>query len=125
MDKKYLTLENVSSYKKSFDLSNEIWFIAVKWDYFSKDTVGKQLVRAADSVSANIAEGFGRYSKKDKIKFYGIGIGSLEESCDWINKAFVRELLTEQQKNAFLNSFLNLKKEIYQLINFTQSRLKI
>ena len=125
MDKKFLTLDNVSSYKKSFDLSNEIWFIAVKWDYFSKDTVGKQLVRAADSVSANIAEGFGRYSKKDKIKFYRISIGSLEESCDWINKAFVRELLTEQQKNTFLNSFLNLKKEIYQLINFTQSRLKI
>lgn len=125
MDKKYLTLDNVSSYKNSFDLSNEIWFIAVKWDYFSKDTVGKQLVRAADSVSANIAEGFGRYSKKDKIKFYRISIGSLEESCDWINKAFVRELLTEQQKNTFLNSFLNLKKEIYQLINFTQSRLKI
>ena len=125
MDKKYLTLDNVSSYKKSFDLSNEIWFIAVKWDYFSKDTVGKQLVRAADSVSANIAEGFGRYSKKDKIKFYRISIGSLEESCDWINKAFARELLTEQQKNTFLNSFLNLKKEIYQLINFTQSRLKI
>ena len=102
MDKKYLTLDNVSSYKKSFDLSNEIWFIAVKWDYFSKDTVGKQLVRAADSVSANIAEGFGRYSKKDKIKFYRISIGSLEESCDWINKAFVRELLTEQQKMPFL-----------------------
>ena len=125
MDKKYITLDNVSSYKKSFDLSNEIWFIAVEWDYFSKDTVGKQLVRAADSVSANIAEGFGRYSKKDKIKFYRISIGSLEESCDWVNKAFVRELLTEQQKNAFLNSFINLKKEIYQLINFTQSRLKI
>jgi len=125
MDKKYITLDNLSSYKRSFDLSNEIWFIAVKWDYFSKDTVGKQLVRAADSVSANIAEGFGRYSKKDKIKFYRISIGSLEESCDWVNKAFVRELLTEQQKNAFLNSFLNLKKEIYQLINFTQSRLKI
>ena len=125
MDKKYLTLDNLSSYKKSFDLSNEIWFIAVKWDYFSKDTVGKQLVKAGDSVSANIAEGFGRYSKKDKIKFYRISIGSLEESCDWINKAFARELLTEQQKNTFLNSFLNLKKEIYQLINFTQSRLKI
>ncbi|MCK4639103.1 MAG: four helix bundle protein, partial [Bacteroidales bacterium] len=25
---------------------------------------------AADSISANIAEGFGRYHKKDKIKFY-------------------------------------------------------
>jgi len=76
MDKNYLTLEKISSYKKAFDLSNEIWDLVIKWDYFAKDTVGKQFVRSSDSISANIAEGFGRYSKKDKIRFYRISVGS-------------------------------------------------
>jgi four helix bundle protein len=58
--KKYLQLNDISAYKQSLSLSNYIWDIVSKWDYFSKDTVGKQFVRAADSISANIAEGFGK-----------------------------------------------------------------
>ena len=65
MDKKYLQLNDVSAYKAAFNLSNYVWDIVIKWDFFAKDTVGKQFVSAIDSVSANIAEGFGRYSKKD------------------------------------------------------------
>ncbi len=43
-------------------ISKEIWFIVKKWDELTKDTMGKQIVRSADSVGANIAEGHGRYS---------------------------------------------------------------
>ena len=50
----------------AFDLSNYVWDVVLKWDYFSRDTVGKQYVKAIDSISANIAEGFGRYHKKEK-----------------------------------------------------------
>jgi four helix bundle protein len=42
----------------------------VAWPAFNRDTVGKQFVQALDSISANLAEGFGRYNKKDKINFY-------------------------------------------------------
>jgi len=124
MEKEYLTLEKISSYQKSFDLSNEIWNIVIKWDYFAKDTVGKQFVRSSDSVSANIAEGFGRYSKKDKIRFYRISLGSLEESCDWLLKSSARKLILEIDKIALLEKFLNIKKEIYHLIKFTNEKLK-
>jgi four helix bundle protein len=70
MPKEYLTIEKLSSYQLAFTSSNKVWKEVVKWDYFAKDTVGKQFVKAADSISANIAEGFGRYSKKDKVRFY-------------------------------------------------------
>ena len=52
----------------------------VNWTNFQKSTVGHQLVRSADSISANIAEGFGRYHKKDKIKFYRSSMGSTTEN---------------------------------------------
>ena len=43
-------------------LANGIWFIIQKWDTFAKDIIGKQIVRLADSVCANIAEGRGQYN---------------------------------------------------------------
>jgi four helix bundle protein len=77
---KYLMLEDISAYKIAFDLSDYIWKVVIKWNYLARDTIGKQYINAVDSVSANIAEGFGRYSKSDKIRFYRISYGSLLES---------------------------------------------
>jgi four helix bundle protein len=124
MPKEYLTIEKLSSYQLAFTFSNEVWKKVVKWDYFAKDTVGKQFVKAADSISANIAEGFGRYSKKDKVRFYRISMGSLEETEDWIRKSSVRELITKELSSAYLDSVQQLRKEIYNLINYTNEKLK-
>ncbi|PIX33157.1 MAG: four helix bundle protein, partial [Bacteroidetes bacterium CG_4_8_14_3_um_filter_31_14] len=79
MVKKYLQLNALNAYKTAFNLSNFVWDVVIKWDYFAKNTVGEQFVTAMDSISANIAEGFGRYSKKDKVKFYRYSNGSLKE----------------------------------------------
>jgi len=68
-EKKYLQLNNISSYKKALSLSNYVWSIVVKWDHFAKQTIGIQFVTAIDSISANIAEGFGRFGVKDKVIF--------------------------------------------------------
>ena len=64
-----MKLEDLEVYNISMDLSDKIWVIVDKWDFFKKDTVGKQLVRAIDSVSANISEGFGRNTFKDQRSF--------------------------------------------------------
>lgn len=89
----YLQLKNCNSYVLSFNLSNYVWNIVAKWDYPARKTVGDQLIRAVDSISANIAEGFGRYHKKEKNKFYRYSFGSVKESQDWILKStFVVQL---------------------------------
>jgi len=124
MNKSYLTINKISAYNKSFDFSNEVWNKVVCWDYFAKDTVGKQFVRSADSVSANIAEGFGRFSKKDKTRFYRIGVGSLEETGDWIRKSSVRNLISTKQEQELLYNLEEIRKEIFHLINFTNEKLK-
>ncbi|MCK5084997.1 MAG: four helix bundle protein [Candidatus Pacebacteria bacterium] len=117
-EKSYLKLNDISSYKIAFHLSNYIWDIVVEWDYFLKDTVGKQFARSIDSISANIAEGFGRYNKKDKIKFYRYSFGSLKESVDWNEKAKIRKLITEEQ-------YKHILKELNYLIKFTNEKLTI
>ena len=52
--------EDLEVYRLAEKLSDEMWRVSSEWPQFAKDTVGKQLVRAADSVGANIAEGADR-----------------------------------------------------------------
>ena len=125
MEKNYLKLNDIKAYKIAFNLTNYIWDIVIEWDWFAKKHVGGQFIDAADSISANIAEGFGRYNKKDKIKFYYYSFGSVKESLDWNEKARVRKLITEEQHKHILGELQTLPKEIHQLIKFTNERLKI
>ena len=86
----YLTLDNIESYRISFELSNKVWNLVTTWSYLAQKTIGAQFIDASDSISANIAEGFGRYHKKDKIKFYHYSKGSVMECFDWLEKAVRR-----------------------------------
>ncbi len=76
--------ERLEVYKLSEQLADEIWDIVVGWKLFPKMTAGRQLVKAADSIGANIAEGVGRGSFKDNRRFVKIGRGSLYEVKHWL-----------------------------------------
>lgn len=89
--------ENLRVYQLAEELADQIWDIAMEWDYFAKDTVGKQIVRAADSVGANIAEGDGRGSYQDNRRFVRIARGSVNETRHWLRRACKRGLLSDEQ----------------------------
>ena len=105
-------------------LSQYVWEIVIVWDWFNNQSLGTQFVTAIDSVSANIAEGFGRYGKKDKIKFYYYSFGSVKESFDWNEKSKMRKLVTKEQYEYILNQLQTLPKDIHQLIKVTDEKLK-
>jgi len=120
----YKDITDIKAYNIAFTLSNYVWDVVIKWDWFAKDTVGKQYIKAIDSISANLAEGFGRYYKRDKILFYRYSFGSLKESTDWTEKAKVRELLTLEQYQYISMELSILPKEINQFIKLTNEKLK-
>lgn len=125
MQKNYLKLNDISAYKLAFNLSNYIWNIVAEWEWFAKKHIGGQFVEALDSISANIAEGFGRYHKKDKVKFYRYSQGSMKESFDWNEKSKVRGLLTDEQYQHIINELKKLPQELNQLIYYTNQKLSI
>jgi four helix bundle protein len=86
--------ENLRVYKLSEELADEIWEIVLGWNAFAKDTVGKQIVRSADSIGANIAEGTGRHNFQDNQRFVKIARGSLNETQHFLRRAFKRKLLS-------------------------------
>jgi len=89
--------ENLRVYQLAEELADRIWEIVLGWDTFARDTVGKQLVKAADSVGANIAEGTGRGTFADNRRFVRISRGSLNETQHWLRRAYKRKLLNDKQ----------------------------
>ena len=89
--------EKLNVYRLAEDLADRIWDIAVEWPQFARDTIGKQIVRAADSIGANIAEGSGRRAFQDNRRFVRIARGSLNETQHWLRRAYRRKLLSRDQ----------------------------
>lgn len=94
---KRTNFENLQIYQLSERLADQVWRIVIRWENLGKDTLGKQLVRAADSIGANIAEGSGRGSEAELRRFLRISRGSLYETKHWLRRAYQRRLLTERQ----------------------------
>lgn len=108
-----MELKDLEVYKLSEELSDIIWNIVIKWDYFSKDTIGKQLVKAVDSIAANIAEGYGRYHYKENKNFCYFVRGSLEETKTWLRKS-IRRGLIDRSKN---QEMFDIMKKLPKLLN--------
>ncbi len=78
-------------------LADAVWATVECWENLPRDTIGKQVVRSADSIGANIAEGAGRGSFKDNQRFVKIARGSLNETRFWLRRAHARKLIGEEQ----------------------------
>jgi four helix bundle protein len=89
--------ENLRVYRLAEELADQVWVVVIKWPQFARDTIGKQMVRSADSIGANIAEGSGRKAFQDNRRYIRIARGSLNETQHWLRRAFKRDLLQRDQ----------------------------
>lgn len=78
-------------------IGSSIWAEVATWNHFERDTIGKQIVRAADSISANLAEAYGRYTYQERKRFAYYSRGSLCETLNWVNKSMNRHLIEKNK----------------------------
>ena len=114
--------ENLRVYQLSEEISDLIWEMVVKWKRLAQDTVGKQLIKAADSIGANIAEGTGRGSYADNRRFARIARGSLFEVKHWLRRAYRRDLLSENEVSKLQNLINELTPKLSAYINSIGNR---
>jgi four helix bundle protein len=91
-------LDELRVYRMAEELADMVWELVRNWDSFARNAVGYQLVRAADSVGANIAEGYGRASPTDHQRFVRIARGSLYEVRHFLRRAEKRQLIAKAQR---------------------------
>ncbi|MGO9921894.1 MAG: four helix bundle protein [Isosphaeraceae bacterium] len=114
-DKK--SFENLEVYRLAEKLADQAWNMVLDWTNLARDTFGKQLIRSADGIGANIAEGAGRGSFQDNRRFVRYARGSLDETRHWLRRAYKRGFVNEEMGRSLkpmldelsprLNAYLN------------------
>lgn len=118
------TLEKLDVYNLAELFSDEIWENVIQWDFFQKDTIGKQIVRSADSISANIAEGYGRFFYKESKQFYFYSRGSIQETKSWLGKCKRRKIIKEEKCQELLQKAEIILVKLNAYIKFVSKSAK-
>lgn len=103
-------------WKEAHRLSIEIYKLTEEFPQHEKYSTVDQLKRSATSVSANIAEGFGRYHYKDKIKFYYQARGSISEVQNFILLAKDLEYVDVEISEKLVSDYEQLTRKINAFI---------
>jgi len=114
-----MRLEDLEIYQLSMVVGEKIWNQVSSWKYFEKDTIGKQIVRSADSVAANISEGFGRFHYKETKNFSYYARGSLYETKTFLTKAYKRALINKEEYDTLLQEINNIGIKLNNYIKTT------
>ena len=94
------------------EIGEFVWNEVIKWDYFQKETIGKQFARSADSISANLSESFGRYSYAERKRFIYYARGSLCETINWLEKSIAHGLIDQQPGQEIIDKLNALSFQI-------------
>ena len=116
-------LERLEAWKRSKDFAISI-YKDVLWLLPPEEKWGlnQQIRRAAQSVPANIAEGYGRFHYKENRQFQYFARGSLHEAHHWLRRARVRKLMTEQRSKEFLDRLADLAPQLNAYIRTLDRR---
>lgn len=117
-----MKLEDLKVYQISMDLAHEVHDLVGQWDNFYKYSTAQQLLNAADSISANISEGFGRFHFKDHKNFLYFSRGSLFETKTWLTKAYRRNLIAEEKFIELIEKYNSLGIRLNNYINSIGSK---
>ncbi len=115
------TFKDIIAWQKAYDYCLYVYKISVNFPEFERFGLRSQFTRAAVSITANIAEGYKKLSKQDKLRFLNISQGSLEEcrnynllsrDLGYINAEEYNSLeekieITSKFINAYCNGIIN------------------
>jgi len=115
--------EKLTVYQKSVDLADQLSDVTERFargSYYIRD----QLNRAALSISTNIAEGNGRFTKAERKYFFGVARGSTQECVPLLELSRRRGLVNESQAAGFKAALEEISKMLSGLIKGLENREK-
>ncbi len=103
-------------WQESHSLSLEMYRLTKDFPRDEVYALSRQLRRAGVSVSSNIAEGFNHFSKKEKIQFYSVSLGSVSEIHSQLMLARDLQYISEAHFNRLETSIELIHKGLVALI---------
>ena len=119
----YIKLKDLQVYQLARKLSKIAWSIFSQMTYEEKKIIGDQFIRSADSVGANITEGYARFHYRDKVRFYLYSRGSLSEAVEhWAELMLEREIITQETFNEIKDIHTPLEVKLNNFITTTRKK---
>ena len=115
--KKTEGFKDLEVYTLSVDLAIEIYKTVDKLPKSENYGIRDQLTRAVNSIGANIAEGYGRYSYKEFIRFLYISRGSLMETLHFLNISLELGYIQKEEFDKLSEKIKNLGIKLNNLIS--------
>jgi four helix bundle protein len=97
----------------------------IDWTPFAQRTVGEQLVRSLDSTAANAAEGDGRHSDMDSLRFFSMSKASSREARFWLVRATKRKLFTAEKGESFVLRLESVMRRFNVLVSRRRDALQV
>ena len=119
--REHVPMERMEFFCRFVAIANWAWGVVSEWKPLARDTMGKQLIRACDSVGANLVERDGRYSDPDAVHFFVIARASAREARYWLERAADRNLLKRETAAQQIQELTSATRALNQLITFRRS----
>ena len=118
-----MKLEELEVFQLAAEISDLAWEIYQDLPQEFKFKLGQQFLDAADSIGANISEGYGRFHYKDALRFYYFSRGSLFETDWWTGRLSKRSLIQEDRQVRMERLIDTEKIKLNNFISCTSSRI--
>ena len=109
---KVTDLQDLEIYREAMEIGESVWQLVTTFPSFAQSSLGNQFTRSADSIAANIAEGYGRYHHKENLRFCYYSRGSLRETECWLTKSVKRGLIDREVGKQLFERLVNLRKRL-------------
>jgi four helix bundle protein len=120
----YQSFEELDVWKKARELKNEIAGLVRSFPAEEKYRLSDQLIRSSRSVDTQIAEGHGRRTWPDRLRFCVVARGSLSETLNHLIDALDEKYINEEQLNYFRSKINEVEKLLNGYINFFEEKSK-
>lgn len=101
-------------YKKARVQHSRIEKLLTRIDHLNKRD---QLLRASLSIQLNLAEGTGRFTRRDKRNFYIISRSSVFECVAILDVLIDNEIIKKKEYESFYKEYEEISKMIFAMIN--------
>ncbi|MCG2692816.1 four helix bundle protein [Candidatus Parcubacteria bacterium] len=118
------SFEDVKAWQLGRVFKNKIYTISNSFPKNELYGLVQQIRRAAVSITANIAEGYGRYSFQENINFCRISRGSTLETLDHLYTAINQKYITQQEFNTLYHEGREVERAINGYISFLKQQNK-
>jgi four helix bundle protein len=118
----YKDFTDMPVWQLAFNLTVEIYQATKQFPSDERFGLISDMRRAANSITHNIAEGFGRFEAKDKTRFYKISRGSAYELMSQLMVSHALNYLDEANQNTLLQDCKNIITNLNAMIKTLEQR---